>query len=443
MWRPSFPISSKPLYLALADAIDEAVRNGELRPDDRLPTQRELAQSLGVTVGTAHQAYQEARRRGTLRTLVGSGSYVRSLPASGGVYIGGPEMDLALSDVLGVLSRTPRLTAKLVDDRVQSYPELREAGVAWIARCGLFVSASRVVPCAGAHHALSAMFAALAHPGDTVLCEEMTYPGVPALAAMHGLRVVGLAMDEEGLVPEAVDEYCATSKATILYLVPTLQVPRVTVMSATRRAAIAEVARKHDLIIVEDDDSTPLLEDAPPLLAAFAPERTVYVADPTRALCPALRHTYVGVPEDLAVDLARGARATLIAVPPLDGCVIAHWIWEGVVDRLIAERRAALAARHQAAVAALADTAANLHPASEAVWFPLPSGWDSRRVLERAEGLGLKGNPPQLFRLPPTQGPDAVRLSLLRPAAVDGLGASLSALADLIRRPPPLEVPQF
>src|SRR5262249_33390608 len=150
-----------------------------------------------------------------------------------------------------------------------------QAGRKWVAASADFSDADwrRLVVCAGGQHALTLAFASLCKAGDTVMTEAATFFGMKALAEQLGLSLMGLKMDEQGLLPDALDR-AAAGGAKILYTIPTLQNPTGRVMSLKRRSDIAAVARKRDLVIVEDDVYGPFArrDNGAPAIAALAPE---------------------------------------------------------------------------------------------------------------------------------------------------------------------------
>src|SRR5258708_7557310 len=190
MWAPDLAIRSGPRYLAIVEALAADVGSGHLSSGSRLPTHRDLAETLGVTVGTVSRAYAEAARRGLVSGEVGRGTFVRarSLPSfSPGLRTSGlldlsqnhpppgrPGFRAALEKALLALARQADL-GPLVD-----YPSDggndsdREAGAEWIARTGLPAEAGRVLVCAGSQHGLTTVLATLLQPGELLLTEELT-----------------------------------------------------------------------------------------------------------------------------------------------------------------------------------------------------------------------------------------------------------------------------
>ncbi|HIF21501.1 MAG TPA: PLP-dependent aminotransferase family protein [Gemmatimonadetes bacterium] len=227
-----------------SDAIAQDVSSGVLAEGAKLPTHRELAGRLGVTVGTVTRGYAEAERPGLTVAEVGRGTYVRSRREA---------------EDFGWWDAAREGASKGVVDMSLVYPWVPPDGeegrllAHWIGRMGLDVTPDQVIATNGAQRAMTVCLASLLRPGDTLMTAELTYPGLKAVSRMLELRVRGVAMDDEGIIPEALDAHCSESPAHALYVVPTIQNPTGATMSEERRREIAGVARRHGLIILEDE----------------------------------------------------------------------------------------------------------------------------------------------------------------------------------------------
>src|SRR5687767_10799558 len=192
----------------------------------------------------------------------------------------------------------------------------RQAMAAWLSRSGLTVDPEHIVLTAGAQHGLSATFSALMKPGDTLLCEELTYSGARALAHHLHLKLRGVAMDAEGLLPEALERACRATRARVVYCMPRLQNPTSAIMSDRRRRQIAAVVEKHRLTVIEDDVYGFLSPERSPL-AALIPGRTVFVTSLSKSLFPGIRLGCVAAPPELAEKIGQAVWTTMIMASPI------------------------------------------------------------------------------------------------------------------------------
>src|SRR5690349_1756403 len=183
-WSPNLSQSAGPRYVAIADTLARDIAQGRLKAGDRLPTHRELAWKLGVTVGTVTRAYAEAERRGLIAGEVGRGTFIRDraidvVPSTPNAPDG--FIDLArnfppgwrdnreIADLLSDLSLSNDLSPLLGYAPNLGLPAHREAGAQWLTRSGIDVAASQVAVTDGAQHATVASLSALTRPGHGVL----------------------------------------------------------------------------------------------------------------------------------------------------------------------------------------------------------------------------------------------------------------------------------
>ncbi|MEQ8967672.1 MAG: PLP-dependent aminotransferase family protein [Azospirillaceae bacterium] len=453
MWTPKLDDRPGPKYIRIADALAEDIYAGRLGVGERLPTHRDLAWRLGVTVGTVSRAYAEAERRGLVVGEVGRGSYVRAgarsatmmaMPAIASprsIELGisrPPEgiAEAAFAEALADLSASPDL-AELVN--YQSHTgkwEHRIAGARWIAERGLETVADRVLVTSGAQHAVASSLMALCDPGDPVLVESVTWSGTRALANMMRLGLRPIAMDADGILPDSLEAACRTSGARVLYLTPEIQNPSSAILPIDRREAIAEIARRFDLTIVEDDIYGMLREHPNPPLASFAPERTIYITGSSKVLAPALRIGFASVPRDRLGRFAAAARATNWMAPPVMAEIVRRWIEDGTAAELAARTRAVVAERQAVARRALAGFDYQLAPGSFFLWLTLPEPWRSQDLVAAVSRRGVSLTATELFVPGREETPPAVRVSLTGARDDGQLEQGLGVLVETLRDSP-------
>jgi DNA-binding transcriptional MocR family regulator len=428
-----------PLYIALADALAEAVREGELQPGDQLPPQRTVAGLLGVDFTTVTRAYGLARSRGLVEGTVGRGTFIaRAAEDEAGV------VDLSMNlppppagvSLAALLKDTTRAILEAADPGVlMSYHAgpgtlgQRTAAAAWLAPSMGEVDLDRILVCAGAQTGLAAALAVLAATGDALVVEPLTYPGLLSIAARQGLRLLPCAVDAEGFVPEALERLCAEQRPAAIYVTPTTRNPLATTMGEARRRAVARIARAAGVAIVEDDPYARLCETPVPAFAALAPERTWHVATLSKCLSPGLRVAWLVAPDaDGAARLAEALRALSLMPPPLMAAVATRWIRDGAADDLLAGVREEARARRTIAAGLLPGAVGageSLH-----VWLDLPAGRSDRlRALARERGLALVTA--EAFATG-AEHPEGVRISLGGPGSRAVLTNALKGVAALV-----------
>ena len=448
MWRPRLQGREGPRYQALVEALVEDLAAGVVRPGARLPTHRELADRLGVTVGTISRAYAEAARRGLVSGEVGRGTFVRGGESGDDAEGADGVVDLsqnhppeppAQPQRAALLAALASLTARKDAGRLLDYPDAggnaadREAGAAWIARAGVPAAPADVLVCTGSQHGLTVVLATLLEPGDLLLTEALTYAGVKAVAGLLHLRLKGLPIDADGLRPDALEVACREGGAKALYLIPTHHNPTTAVMPEARRNEVVAVARAHGLALVEDDVHGLLPAQRPRPIAALAPERCYYLTSTSKTLAPGLRVAYVLAPPAMIPRLVANLRATTWAVAPLTAAVASLWIRDGTADRLLDARRQEARERQAIARARLAGADLDAKPEAYYIWLRLPDPWRRDAFAAEARARGVVVTPAEAFAVGREPAPHAVRICLGAARSREALGRGLDAIAELLR----------
>lgn len=420
-------------------------------PGDRLPAQRDLAGELGVSLNTVTRAYTEATRRGFLEGAVGRGTFVRSAAFPEASLVtssmlrerSGPidfslnlpmagSADAALAATLGEISRSANLAAFVHDQNERDRHRHEIAGAAWIEHVGLSGSGRSVLITNGAQHGIFVALLALTKPGDVLLVEELTYAPVSAIARQLGLRLWPVAMDHDGLVPDALESACRSTPASVLYCLPTLHTPTGITMSADRRGDIARIAAAHELTIIEDDvfGLQPLNRPVP--LACFAPERTIYITGASKSMAPGLRVGYVSAPEQLAGGVGYAIALTSLMPPPLMAEIATRWIEDGTASRLNEEQRAEATARRALARSILGDRAVGGGTFGYHLWLPLPGHWRGDEFWAAAKRQGVEVQSAAAFAIDRASAPDAIRICLSHETSRERVALGLRIIADLL-----------
>ena len=329
------------------------------------------------------------------------------------------------------------LAAFPVDPELLAYPSMdgglgtREAIAGWMRRrCGhAVVDPRRLVVTLGARHALSLALDEACAPGDTLLVASSTYHGFRASAEARGIRVAGVRMDGEGILPAELERMATTTGARCVYVQPTLQNPTTSTMSLARRRQIAAVATERDLTIIEGDVYSPLAwhhRDALPPLADLAPDRCLHAGGIGKVLGPGLRVGWLLLPDAASQQRAASAiRLTSDGLPALFPAIVAGWMADGVADELLANLAERMVERNRLARRLLGDdlvTANGLH-----VWLP---GDGAEELEARAMARGVRLTPSTPLAAD-GQHAEGLRLCLGAEEDLDRLEAALRIVAEV------------
>src|SRR5690606_23995379 len=191
------------------------------------------------------------------------------------------------------------------------------------------------------------------------------------LARYLGFNLEGLATDRQGILPDALDQACRRGGIRAAFLQPSVVNPVATLMGEERRRQIAEIARRHDIALIESDVLGPLVENRAPPLARFAPERTLYVTSFSKITVPGLRLGYLAVPDRYVAAAANRHLVSNWMATPLIAEIGSKWVTDGTANELVLWQRAALQRRQEVAAEVLAGMDVHAHPNALHVWVNL------------------------------------------------------------------------
>lgn len=456
-------------YRRLADRIADDIATGRLRPGERLPPQRAFARRRGVAGSTAGRVYGELVRRGLVVGEVGRGTFVRAAPPAptgraltepvartpvAAVdmelnYPSAPGQSELLAPALAPLLRPDVLTEALRPAPAAGTAEARAAVAGLLATWGWRPDPDGVLFAGNARQAIAAALASLVRPGGRVGVEALTYPLVKEIAGRLGVTLVPLAMDADGLRPDALAAAHRTAPLSALYVQPTLHNPTSVTMSEERRRELAGAVRELGVPVVEDRIWS-FLADADADADAGAGTEKAAAGEPLAAHVPELTYLVDGLSKRVAPGLTVG----ILVVPPDRADVVAaavrsggwsagrfaleagvRWVEDGTVARLVAAKRVDAARRQRLVARELAEfgDAVRSDPYAYYAWWELPAPWRADTFTAAAAVHGIAVTPGDAFAVGPRRAPDAVRLGLAS-AAEPELARALRTLAAVARR---------
>jgi DNA-binding transcriptional MocR family regulator len=467
--------SAQPLYVQLAQDIQRRIRSGALPAGARLPTVRELAQQLGVTRLTIHSAYSELQAGGWVEATVGRGTFVAEQSAAPST-LAQPSREISAHNLLSDMLRMAQLpgmrSLAMADPAPDLFP-LREfksaldealmsgAGILGYASSqgdpllrtvladhlrdrGVRAAPDEILVTSGASQAMALIAQVLARPGDAVIVEQPTYLGLLNTLNAQGLRAIGVPMDEEGLLVDALEPLIVAHRPRFIYTIPVFQNPTGVCLSPARRAALLDLAARYHIPLVEDDIYGRLAYDGPPPQAMAADDTTglvIHVGSFSKSLLPGARLGYVAAAPQLISRLVMAKQANDLCSPPLIQRAMALFLQHGrmathmrrIIPRYRERRDALIAAMTRYFPSGLRWTTPHGGFCS---WVALPHGASTTELYLAAVERGVAFAPGDVFFSGPAPRP-YMRLAFIHtPEVIDEsiqiLGDVLSA--QMIRR---------
>ena len=335
-----------------------------------------------------------AMKASEIRALFAVASRPEVVSLAGGMpNISGLPLD-AVAETIGNLVRSD--PAPMQYGSGQGDPVLREQICEVMALEGIRAHPDDIVITVGSQQAVDLVTRVFCDPGDVVLCEAPSYVGALGVFGAYQCDVVHVEMDDDGLVPESLEQAilavaAAGKRAKFLYTIPTYHNPAGVTLSTKRRAQVLEICRRHDLLVLEDNPYGLLGFDAEPIpaLRASEAERVVYLGSFSKTFAPGFRVGWALAPHAVREKLVLAQESATLCPPTFSQLAVSSYLanhdWQSQIkdfNELYRERRDAM-------LAALAEylpaSATWTTPAGGFyVWVTLPEGLDAKAMLPRA-----------------------------------------------------------
>ena len=415
-------------YKRIVDQLATRIRSGELAPGTQLPTLRALMAQEQVALATALRVYHELEAIGLVVGEPGRGTFVRdsSLPRGMGLeqhpprssavdltfnYPALPGQAHLLRDGLRAIAASGDLDALLHSPPQGGRPHERQTAARHLRNRAIRVPGEQVLIVNGAQQGLAVSVMALLQPGDVLALDALTYPGLKTLAQFHRLDLEALPQRDGQMDLDALEALCQRRPVRALYCMPTMHNPLGTVMPQADRLRLAQLARQHDLLIIEDGAYAFLAEPAPKPLQTLAPERTLYISGLSKSVASGLRLGFIVAPLEMIPALEQAIRLSTWSTPALTVALGCHWIESGLVDSLEEQKRADARRRQRLARRVLKGCELSAHPSSYYLWLRLAQGLRADNVVSQLERQGVRVTSAEPFATT-AHVPQALRVAL-------------------------------
>ncbi|MBR0554555.1 PLP-dependent aminotransferase family protein [Ciceribacter sp. L1K23] len=423
VWRPVLAKQKgETKHAALTERLIADIDAGVLKPMDRLPTHRDLARDLGLSVQTVSLSYKEAERLGYLSGEIGRGTFVKArvtdragrmmldhsanevldLSIIRGVYLDAHES--ASRDILRELSDGDNAEFMRPCRPIAGLDRHRETARTWLRTLNVDANAERILVTNGAAHGIFLALSCIIRSGDVVLCENLTDHGIIGLSNVLGFSLKGLPTDDEGIVPDALSAACAAGGVRALVLIPTLNNPTGHVAGAERRREIAAIAERYGVFVVEDEVYRPMIEEDLPSITDMIPDLGFFVTSFTKAVLTGVRVGYLVVPRAYSIRAASILRVTSWSGTYLSGEIATRWVENGTAKRLVEIQREEARKRQQVAMDILGDHVASSHPLSLCAWLRVPPHWTEESLVRSLANQNVAVTPSEPFIAGPGHG---------------------------------------
>ncbi|MEO0372492.1 MAG: PLP-dependent aminotransferase family protein [Pseudomonadota bacterium] len=459
-WQPTLSDHPGPKYKALADALKDGIRAGALPAGSRLPPVRDLAWKLSITPGTVARAYTMLTDTGLCEATVGRGTFVAqsrissihdpifddSVPHGTGGISGDakflspalPNMGQAelIRELMMTVAREPTSGLMHYPSR-ESFRPAREAVVGWLAGSPIgALKEEDIVLCHGGQNGISlAMQSILTGSKPVVLVEELAYPGFRRAAELLRAEVIPVPMDENGIIPEALEELARLHEAQALCTSCEVHNPTAIFTPEARRLQIAALAERYDFQIIEDDCYR-MGPFRAPSYRQIAPHHGWYISSISKTLTPSLRIGYAIAPQSKGTSLRMAAENGFFGLAAPLGDLATLLLRDPRTKRMAERVREDVAKHVKCMVNHLGAHELRWMEDVPIAWLRLPQGWRAGSFCQAAADRGIKLRSAEDFTCRNAHAPHAVRIAINAQLPFDRFDSAMATLRALLDNPP-------
>jgi 2-aminoadipate transaminase len=321
----------------------------------------------------------------------------------------------------------------------EGFPPLREALAARLNGMGIQASGEDVLIASGSQGVLDGIGKTLIAPGDRIAVEAPTYLGALQAFTPYEPDYLSLPCDDDGLIPEALEDMLRRHPVKLIYLVPNFQNPTGRTLTLSRRRAVAQLIRQHRTLLVEDDPYADLRYEGNPLppIKSLVPDNVIYVGTLSKVFAPGLRLGFCVAPRPIADWLVRAKQGVDLHSGTYGQALASEYLAGGYLDRHLPN----IIALYRPRKAALLEALARFFPegfrwsrpdGGMFVWVEGPAGLDMQALYTEAVDHGVAYVPGQFFFVDQDQGRHTLRLNFTM-ADKPALERAVRLLAGVMR----------
>ena len=444
-----------PMYIQIKEEIKKLIKEGNLKPHENLPPSRELAKSLNVSRNTIIQSYSLLEAEGLIYSAIGKGTFVNPTAIKTNKknfsnidkYIFNFDSLLSISwkqfetsllsgleklalsnsneDFISFDSPNPDIDtlpieyfkSSLVNSikkygiqlfssiKTDGFYPLRKYLSKYLIRRGIYTDVENILITSGIQQGLTLIGKLLIDPGDSVILENLTYPG--ALSVFHSFQAhcIGIPMDNDGIKIDILEKVLKRKKVKLLYTIPTYHNPLGTVLSLERKKALLHLSEKHGFVIVEDDYAHELSflgKEEIPIKAFDTTGSIFYLGSFSETLFPGIRLSWIIAPKQIIKKLSSLKASSDLYTNLILQAAVLEFMEKGYFEKHLKSLNKTLAKKYETMNYALSryfpeEISWNAVKGGPYRWINLPPDFDSIDLLLKTREKGVLFAPDRLF----------------------------------------------
>ncbi|KAB2334445.1 PLP-dependent aminotransferase family protein [Cytobacillus depressus] len=446
-WKPDKKSLNSPLYLSIASLLEYDILNGYLKPNTKLPPQRELADYLDINLSTITRAFKICEMKNLIYAVTGSGTFVA--PNAGkAIFIVDSEtnknfiemsvvkpldfFNVFVAEAIKSIAEKNYLEKLLDYGQPLGIPYHRMAAKQWLQRFNMDVNVENISITSGVQNSFTLILISLFQPGDKIAVDSYTYPNFIELANMLNIQLVPIGGDVLGMLPDQLDFVCRKTNLQGIYLNPSCNNPTAVTMDINRRKDIAEVIKRHRLILMEDDTYSFLVPQDYLPVSHYVPEQFVYMHGISKSISSGMRVGFIAFANEFTDKITRGIFNINVKTSALNAEVITELINTGVADKIISQKKEVAKERNLIYQKFFKVDNPNENPLSFFRWLPLAHKYHPQQFEQEVFAQGIRVYHSYRFFVRQEEPTQFIRISLTSALNSEELNRGLSILKSFL-----------
>lgn len=446
-WKPNIKSMKPPLYKSLASALEEDILNGILKPGDKLPPQRELADFLDINLSTITRAFKICELKGLISGHTGRGTYISSDAhiSSKLLYseFNSNYIDMGAAYPLYdqnkyVIDLMKKILKKVNIENVLKYTtpcgmfSHRITAQKYLKTFNIESTPENIMISAGSQNALAITLTSLFNAGDKIATDPLTYPALKTLANNLGIILIPLPVIDNEIDVSAFNSLCKNENIKGVYLVPELNNPTTHSMTFSEKKNIAQIIKENNLICIEDGIYSFISPHDSIPITSLIPEQSIYICSVSKSLCAGIRIGFMAVPDKFKNAIEEGIYNINLVTSPFNAEVVCQMIESGLAHKILEERKKMTLERNKIVDEILCNHTVLGNKYSPFRWLMLPKNMNSQEFENTAKLKGVKVYCASRFAVGNSNFTPAVRLSICSPRNIEELKKGLHILNTIL-----------
>lgn len=443
-WIPDKEKISSPIYLSIAELLEQDILNGRLAANTKLPPQRELADFLDLNLSTITRAFKLCANKGLIYANIGQGTFVSPNAA----FPTFPKVEnncIELSVIKPFYQYNNIVvdTAKQIIQRDTAHRLFefdytlgssfhKQVARKWLQTFGVDTPLESIILTSGTQNALTIAFLALFHAGDKIITDSFTYSNFINLAKQLNIQLISVTADADGMMPDLLEKQCRLMDIKGIFLMPSCNNPTGNVMSMERRKEIAKLIQQYHLILIEDEAYGFIANQTDMPLQALIPDNTVYLHSLSKSISAGLRCAYMVIPSCLRQVFLETSNNVNLKIPLLNAEITSELISNGDAKKIIEQKKIQAEERNNIYKRYFPDNVcSNMHSFFQ--WLPLSAEYNGYQLEMQAKDNGVQIFCSDRFSVGKAE-PTAIRIAICSPDSAPQLEKGLKILKHLLAK---------